>query len=287
MLESHNDSAVAIAEQVGGTVEGFARMMNEKAEKIGCKDTYFITPNGLDASDENGKHSTTAEELAKIMRYCIKLSPQKELFLEITQTQNHTFTDVEGKRQFSCNNHNVFLGMMDGALSGKTGFTGDAGYCYVGALKQGERTFIVALLGCGWPNNKGYKWKDTKALMEYGLQKYEYENVFQKQDSSCIIVENGIPESDDIFDVAMAETKIKTDTQELPFLLKEGETVDIKTDIKKTLKAPVQAGETVGSVTYYLKDFKIKEYPLVITKSVSQKTFIWYLQKLFAMYMLK
>lgn len=181
--------------------------------------------------------------------------------------------------------------MMDGALSGKTGFTGDAGYCYVGALKQGERTFIVALLGCGWPNNKGYKWKDTKALMEYGLQKYEYENVFQKQDSSCIIVENGIPESDDIFDVAMAETKIKTDTQELPFLLKEGETVDIKTDIKtdikKTLKAPVQAGETVGSVTYYLKDFKIKEYPLVITKSVSQKTFIWYLQKLFAMYMLK
>ncbi|MFR2836060.1 MAG: hypothetical protein ACLTCI_04455 [[Clostridium] nexile] len=85
----------------------------------------------------------------------------------------------------------------------------------------------------------------------------------------------------------MAETKIKTDTQELPFLLKEGETVDIKTDIKKTLKAPVQAGETVGSVTYYLKDFKIKEYPLVITKSVPQKTFMWYLQKLFAMYMLK
>ena len=287
MLESHNDSAVAIAEQVGGTVEGFARMMNEKAEEIGCKDTYFITPNGLDASDENGKHSTTAEELAKIMRYCIKVSPQKELFLEITQAQNHTFTDVEGKRQFSCNNHNAFLGMMDGALSGKTGFTGDAGYCYVGALKQGERTFIVALLGCGWPNNKGYKWKDTKALMEYGLQKYEYENVFQKQDSSCIIVENGIPKSDDIFDVAMAETKIKTDTQELPFLLKEGETVDIKTDIKKTLKAPVQAGETVGSVTYYLKDFKIKEYPLVITKSVPQKTFMWYLQKLFAMYMLK
>lgn len=54
-----------------------------------------------------------------------------------------------------------------------------------------------------------------------------------------------------------------------------------------TLKAPVQAGETVGSVTYYLKDFKIKEYPLVITKSVPQKTFIWYLQKLFTMYMLK
>ena len=58
--------------------------------------------------------------------------------------------------------------MMDGALSGKTGFTGKAGYCYVGALESRGRTFVVALLGCGWPNNKGYKWADTKRLMTYG-----------------------------------------------------------------------------------------------------------------------
>ena len=52
--------------------------------------------------------------------------------------------------------------MMEGAVSGKTGFTGEAGYCYVGALKREKRTFIVALLACGWPNNRSYKWEDTK-----------------------------------------------------------------------------------------------------------------------------
>ena len=62
--------------------------------------------------------------------------------------------------------------MMEGALSGKTGFTGKAGYCYVGALERDGRTFVVALLACGWPNNKTYKWKDARKLMEYGISNY-------------------------------------------------------------------------------------------------------------------
>ena len=86
------------------------------------------------------------------MSYCIK----NDTFLKITQTKQHSFQNVEGSRSFTCNNHNAFLQMMDGALSGKTGFTADAGYCYVGALKRGERTFVVSLLACGWPNNKSY-----------------------------------------------------------------------------------------------------------------------------------
>lgn len=81
MLESHNDSAVAIAEHVGGSVEAFAAMMNQKARDLGCYHTYFITPNGLDASDESGVHSTTAEDLARIMRACMK----REDFLAITR----------------------------------------------------------------------------------------------------------------------------------------------------------------------------------------------------------
>ena len=64
--------------------------------------------------------------------------------------------------------------MMEGALSGKTGFTNKAGYCYVGALRQGEEEYVIALLACGWPNNKTYKWKDAKALFTYGLSQYEY-----------------------------------------------------------------------------------------------------------------
>ena len=125
-------------------------------------------------------HSTTAADLARIMRYCIKESPQKEAFLNITRTQSYTFWDIEKKRSFSCNNHNAFLSMMEGALSGKTGFTAKAGYCYVGALKREEKTLIVALLACGWPNNKTYKWKDTVKLMEYGLNQYEQKSLLEQ-----------------------------------------------------------------------------------------------------------
>ncbi len=287
MLESHNDSAVAIAEEIGGTVEGFSGMMNEKAKEIGCADTYFITPNGLDASDENGKHSTTAADLAKIMRYCIRISPKREEFLEITQTPNYTFTDTGGKRQFSCNNHNAFLNMMDGALSGKTGFTGDAGYCYVGALRQGERVFVVALLGCGWPNNKGYKWKDTTALMEYGLQNYHYQDIIQKPDIPKIAVEDGIPQSGDVFEKAAAEVKTDADTKELSFLMCEEERADVKINMKTNMKAPVREGEIVGEVIYSLGEFTIETYPLVVAEVVEKKTFVWYLRKLFELYILK
>lgn len=64
MLESHNDAAVMIAETIGGSVEEFASLMNEKAAAIGCTDTHFVTPNGLDASDAGGDHHTTAADLA-------------------------------------------------------------------------------------------------------------------------------------------------------------------------------------------------------------------------------
>ena len=174
MLESHNDSAVAIAEHVGGSVEQFAALMNQKAAEIGCENTYYITPNGLDAVRGGKFHSTTARDLALVMSYCVAKSPQKEAFLEITRTPNHSFTDLSGKRSFSCVNHNAFLGMMTGALSGKTGFTNKAGYCYVGALRRDGKTFVVALLACGWPSHKTYKWSDTRTLMEYGLAHYDY-----------------------------------------------------------------------------------------------------------------
>ena len=124
MLESHNDSAVAIAEHIAGTTEKFAKMMNKKAKKIGCRNTYFITPNGLDEVDEKGSHATTATDLAKIMSYCIMESEQKDMFITITGTPNHSFSNVAGTRNFSCSNHNSFLTMMEGAFSGKTGFTG-------------------------------------------------------------------------------------------------------------------------------------------------------------------
>ncbi len=194
MLESHNDSAVVIAEGVGGSVENFAAMMNQKARDIGCYDSCFITPNGLDATvNETGKtHATTAADLARIMAYCVTDSPKKEEFLEITRTLSYDFTDADGSRNFHCNNHNTFLGMMEEALSGKTGFTNNAGYCYVGALESEGRVFTVALLACGWPNNRSYKWSDMKKLAAYGMERYRYQDIYEEKTFADIPVRGGI-----------------------------------------------------------------------------------------------
>lgn len=173
MLESHNDSAVAIAEHVGGSVEAFAAMMNQKARDLGCYHTYFITPNGLDASDKSGVHSTTAEDLARIMRACM----EREDFLAITREPSWSFSDLSGTRHFTVNNKNAFLHMMEGALTGKTGFTNGAGYCYAGALERDGRRLIAVVLACGWPSNRTWKWSDTQKLMNYGLTYFHPESV--------------------------------------------------------------------------------------------------------------
>ena len=105
MLESHNDAAMMIAEHVGGSREGFAKLMNQKAKELGCTNTYFITPNGLDAKEEIGgeikEHATTASDLARIMNYCIGTSPKSREFLEITGTQNYSFYRCKWKEILS------------------------------------------------------------------------------------------------------------------------------------------------------------------------------------------
>ena len=271
MLESHNDSAVAVAECVGGTVEGFAAMMNRKAMELGCSDTYFITPNGLDAEDETGKHHTTAADLARIMKYCIMDSEKKDAFLEITRTESYQFSDCDGSGSYSCSNHNSFLHMMEGALSGKTGFTADAGYCYVGALRRDDRTFIVALLACGWPNNKGYKWSDTRKLMDYALENYQYREFGMEEETVSVVVENGtaggFPGADGVQIGASAETE--------PFrvLLKSGEEIDVEYDVPESVEAPVEKGQTLGTVIYSLNSGTLREYPLTADASVRKRDF--------------
>ena len=266
---------MAIAEHVGGSVEGFAAIMNAKARDIGCYDTYYITPNGLDAEDENGVHSTTAADLARVMRYCICQSPKREEFLKITRTNAYSFGDAEGLRNFTVGNKNAFLGMMEGALSGKTGFTNNAGYCYVGALERDGRTFIVALLACGWPNNRSYKWSDTRKLMSYGLENYQYQNVWQDVMLGNIPVGNGIPESGNLQDEAYTRLKLASEEPDLALLLAEGEEVQVKTELSESLTAPVEPGMIVGSVCYYLNGTAVKAYPIEAVDAVEELTLRW------------
>lgn len=281
MLESHNDSAVVVAEAVGGSVEKFAAMMNQKARDIGCYDTYFITPNGLDAKvNENGKvHSTTAADLAKIMAYCVTDSPKKEEFLEITRTQSYDFTNVDGTRSFHCSNHNAFLGMMEEALSGKTGFTNNAGYCYVGAVESEGRIFTVALLACGWPNNRSYKWSDMKELAAYGMERYQYQDIYEEQTFADIPVRNGIAEEAGTpFEEASVSVSLNKEEEGLRVLLCKEDQVEVKRQVETALDAPVAAGEQVGTISYYLNGELIRSYPVCTDSGAEERSFPWVLK---------
>ena len=279
MLKSHNDTAVAIAEHCGGSVEGFARMLNRKAKQIGCKNTYFITPNGLDAEDANGKHHTTARDLALIMRYAIK----NETFLHIAQTRDYTFSEITGKRTFSVHNANAFLDMRDGVLAGKTGYTSQAGYCYVCAWEKEGKTFIVSLLGCGWPNHKTYKWSDTEKLLDFGDYNYEYEIYWKEPQTGKILVTDGVEDGQDIGTKIYLRGKCSVTAydREKEVLLKKGETVTCKIEIPQKVSAPVLKGEKLGRIAYYLDGKLIDFYPVYAEKSVEKISFKWYTEKVF------
>ena len=274
MLESHNDSAVAVAEGVAGSVEKFAEKMNAKAAEIGCKDTHFITPNGLDAKDAGGVHSTTAKDLAKIMRYCIMISTEKETFLEVTRAKEYQFQDTEKKRSFSCHNHNAFLDMMDGALSGKTGFTADAGYCYVCAEERDGKTFIVALLGSGWPDHKTYKWKDASALLTYGEKNYNYRSWWEDPEIPLIRVKNGFREDPTKrVQYIRGISDVDTEQKERQMLLADDERIVCRVNVPEMLEAPVKRRDKIGRVTFLLDGQILASYPVLAEQSVERRTF--------------
>ena len=270
MLTSYNDCAVAIAEHIGGSVEGFAELMNQKAKDLGCYSTWYITPNGLDAENEGGVHRTTASELAKIMAYAIK----NDEFLAITRTPSHSFADCSGKRQFTAVNKNAFLSMIDGALSGKTGFTNNAGYCYVGALTRDGRTYVAAVLGSGWPPNKNYKWSDTRALMNYGLSNYSLIQVGQND----LITEAVIPVDNGITGGARVSVHWTSKT----VLTGEWEAFTASVRIPERLNAPLPAGAVIGNIQIYLEGEAVLLLPVVLEESVEAFSYQYCVEHIFA-----
>lgn len=283
MLESHNDAAVMIAETIGGSIEGFAALMNEKAAAIGCTDTHFVTPNGLDASDAGGDHHTTAADLARIMRYCIKISPKATEFLAVTQTRSYTFWDLEKKNMFNCCNHNALLDQMEGAISGKTGFTAKAGYCYTGALERDGKCLIVTLLACGWPNHKNYKWADAAKLLNYGLESYTYRDVLDHSWKPGRIevtdgVYDGLLQTKSSASLSLVSPALDP-ARSLPVLLKETEIPKKDIFLPELIEAPVKKGEKVGSVTYSIDGILLAEYPVYAAETIEKIDYGWCMEQ--------
>ena len=293
MLKSHNDSAVAIAEHIGGSVEGFAEKMNEKAKELGCKDTHFVTPNGLDGEDEGGIHHTTARDLALIMAYAIK----NATFVHITQTRDYTFTDISGKKHYSVHNTNAFLDMETGVISGKTGFTGNAGYCYVCAVRQDERLFIVALLGCGWPGNKNYKWSDTKKLLSYGRENYQYVMLPELPQLPEIPVTEAAPGKEDPYPqksdrsgyppkqvMLKIHAVLSEKDREKRYLLKKTETITWETELPDKLPAPIQKNQKISTLHAKLNGKELLSCLVTADDKIDRITYKWYVDKVFKDY---
>ena len=297
MLESYNDCAYAIAEHVAGSAEKFAALMNEKAKKIGCTDSHFVTPNGLDAKDEQGEHHTTAYDLCRIMSYCAWKSPVSKQFLEVTQTRSHTFQSLEGTG-YAVSNKNALLDMMDHVITGKTGYTSKAGYCYVAALEEGGRHYAIALLACGWPNHKTYKWSDARTLFSYGLENYSYHSLTEASYEKDLLdpipvkdaqtaypgeeflvpvkiepgsIQKGEERHDGVEFVAFKENK----KESIGILLKDGEKIETRSRVVSDLTAPVQKGTVVGEIVYLAGDTLLYREEIVTAETVERIDFFW------------
>jgi len=268
MLESYNDCAVAIAEHVAGSEEEFSKMLNEKAKEIGCMDTYFITPNGLDEENEDGFHHTTAVDLCNIMAYCVWESPMKETFLEITQSKSYAGTANGNSYTFT--NHNALLDQMDGVLSGKTGFTSKAGYCYVAAFERDGKKFCIALLACGWPNNKTYKWQDAKTLLNYGMNNYSVKEISIEQISETIMIDGYINKAD--FEELNQKMKLTIEGKSKVYqvLMSENEKIEKEIILYTDADLPIKKGQNMGVCNIYIDDLLIDSISLVASDSSSR-----------------
>lgn len=253
MLESHNDTAVAIAEHIGGSVEGFAELMNLKAEELGLTNTHFVTPNGLDSDG----HYTTAYELCCIGAYAI----QNKKFMDIVQTPSHQFSNCDNTRTYSVTNKDAFLTSYNGALGIKTGFTGNAGYCFCGAAKRNNTTLVSSVLACGWPPNKSYKWADTRKLMDYGFKAYTQAGISASAPLPEIMVTDGRKASVPVRRASSGSFTI---------LMSKNDVVTVDYELPQKLEAPVRSGDIIGYEKYSINGGIYMSVPVIVSQTIDK-----------------
>jgi len=256
MMQSSNDAAVAIAEYVGGNVENFCNTMTEKAAQIGAKDTIFRTPNGLDL----GQHHSTAYDMAVIARYALK---NKE-FVQIINTKEIEFKS--SKCQYNIINKNRLLNEFEGAIGVKTGYTGKAGHCFVGAATRDNMTLISVVLASGWGNaGREQKWIDTKKVLNYGFENFKYKNIINKNDLAGNININKSK-------VNNIEIYFSDDFM-LPIKSDNSEKIKIKINKPEIVEAPIKQGQILGNAEIYVNDINYGHVNLISNCNVERHDF--------------
>jgi len=253
MYTSYNDAAVAIAEHVGGSVENFCKMMTEKAHEIGAVNTIFETPSGLD----KGNHHSTAYDLALIAKYAL----DNEQFMKlISGNEKKVSSD---KREYYLPNKNRLLREFQGANGMKTGFTNKAGHCFVGTAKRDDMQLITVVLASGW-GSKGreQKWVDTKRLMTYGFENYDYKEIIVKDDEAgCVEVSRSKNLS---IPALYSEGLIIAVNDE------EAEKISVIENFPKALKAPVNLGDKLGVAQVFLGEDLYTEIEIIASEGAER-----------------
>ncbi len=247
MLESANDAAAAIAIEVGGSIEGFAEMMNQKADELGLKNTSFKNPHGLD----NSEHYTSAKDLAIIAIAAM----ENPTFKEIVSTYKKTIplNETEGVRLLI--NHNKLLKGYDGTVGIKTGYTKKSGRCLVSAAeKNGVKLICVTL-------NAPDDWRDHSNMLDFGFSIFEsrllcsdgefnYTLPIIGGDKDCVTVKN---------------------RGELQAIIRRGsEEINYKVYLPKFAYASISEGEPLGTIVFYSGDEEIGSLPLCASSSVDR-----------------
>lgn len=267
LLRSGNDAAVALAIHVGGSIEGFADMMNQKAQEMGLKNSHFIVPHGLD----NDGHYTTAYELAKMADYALKI----DKFKEIVSTKIATIY-INGYSK-KINNTNQLLGSINGVYGVKTGFTNGAGRCLVSACKRGELDIITVIIGA---NTTKIRTEDTIKLIEYANKNFEIVNIKEKiynEFKRWLEINEGR-----IFVNKGKKNSVKLQLEDINYekmAIKKGDIDKTKIEVNVIyyFEAPIIERDILGNVKIFLNNEVIEVLDIYNKETIDKKSVLDYM----------
>ena len=269
MLCSGNDAAVALAEHVGGSVDGFAEMMNKKALELNLKNTHFVTPHGLDKDE----HYTTAYELAILSNYALN----NKTFAKIVGTKSTTITINNTPRNIS--NTNELLGNLNGVYGIKTGFTNGANRCLVTACKRNDLDIISVVLGA---DTKNFRTTDSIKLIEYAFNNFKNINLSQLAYSKFDKWKKDNLDSFTIYKSSSnnppLDLNLNKDNYDIIIPIKNSELENISCNItcNKNLIPPLNSNSILGTLNLYSENTLIYSKDIVLSSDLYSKNVFEY-----------
>ena len=267
MLRSGNDAAVALAEYVGGSIEGFSILMNNKAKQLGLENTHFVTPHGLDSEE----HYTTPYELALLTDYALK----NEKFVDIVNTKSCNIS-INGISR-SISNTNELLGYLNGVYGVKTGFTNGAGRCLVTSIKREDLDIICVVLGA---DTKKIRTTDSVKLIEYAFANFENIDIKTKIEEEFnswkninmgrINIKKGLKS---VINLKLEEYIL----QMYPIKNNTEDKIKIQIEANFNLVAPIAKNTPIGEVTVYYEENIISKIQILIGEEVKKKGILDYI----------